>query len=447
MWAERRSHLNRVVIPVAAMVLVGLLLASLLGTGSDQRHLWVVVLQVMGVALIRFPDVFIGVFQSGIYGELGYTPYGSYIRFLPILPLLAAVAYLARRWTKLPRLAPNGMILSQLVFVALLALGLSYTSNIEQGYTLLWRFSYYNVFLCALPMVFHDDLASLRRIVYGFGVSNVVIGLSSVLAFERVWKGDVALYNQVVWFDERALGSGTILLLWLLLTKKRSGVVSFPLAILCAVCFLSLVLLGRRGILLGTILAAVTCLFLLSRLSLGTLVMIGLLVLMLFSSYAIVPERYRERSFDIASYVDPSSSVQARLKIYQNALERLRESPVLGYGTGSAYDNPVVGFVPYPHNMFLEVGYQLGVVGVLVLVLFLLTVVMCAARVLTNPSFGENRRCLGVLLLCWFVVYFVPAQLSYDLIISQNMWLIAGLIGALAQSPASGSQPARQQTK
>lgn len=70
-------------------------------------------------------------------------------------------------------------------------------------------------------------------------------------------------------------------------------------------------------------------------------------------------------------YVDPS--VAGRLDLYNEAFDLIQQAPLLGHGIGSfGYLTDYQGLSSYPHNIFLEILVNTGVVG---LVLFLTALV------------------------------------------------------------------------
>ena len=83
-----------------------------------------------------------------------------------------------------------------------------------------------------------------------------------------------------------------------------------------------------------------------------------------------------------------SLSEDPRVRIWTRGVELFWKRPILGYGTGSFFtvaadDN---GVKRAPHNIFISVGVELGIVG-LVLYLIYLALLFCAAwRLPTGKS-------------------------------------------------------------
>ncbi|GEM_PF-6901685 len=432
---ELPSWLYRQAVPAAGALTVGSLLALLLTQGRNPGY-WVVAIEALLPVLFVFPEVFLGIYQGGILENIRFLPAGTDSRFLPFLTAAVAAAYLARRWPRLPRITPNLMLVSQFVLWALFIVGLSYSSEPDRGLTFVTRFAYYHLLLLALPFLFHDDPKTLRRLIYAFGATSMLVGLSSLLAFQKLMSQAVIVYSEVLAVDERILGSGVIFVEWLLVSQKKLGFWRLPLAAVLVVLFFSVALLGRRGILIGTVLAALLCPVLAGRLRPKGIAGLGLAIAVLFLSFQLIPGFQQSKLFDEESYTGTYTSTQARVTIFNDAIGEIQESLILGYGTGAgAITGLGEGITPYLHNIFLEIGYQVGIIGVLVFCLFLFGVAISSLRIVVDGGGGHERRNLGILLLGWFIVFLVPAQLSYDLMGNRTLWFIAGLIGAVCASP------------
>ncbi|MDF2177502.1 O-antigen ligase family protein [Aliiglaciecola sp. CAU 1673] len=108
------------------------------------------------------------------------------------------------------------------------------------------------------------------------------------------------------------------------------------------------------------------------------LTIIGGLMLLAFSVFAT---RYAEKSEEIVKLLsmsaerimllvsnDQGASINTRYSHIDFSLDGINESPIVGHGLGS-YSRNFHGFdgMDYPHNLFLEVGYELGFVGVVLI--------------------------------------------------------------------------------
>jgi O-antigen ligase len=400
----------------------------------NKRSILLIIFESLLIGSLLIPEIFIGVFQSGIHLNISFFPEIGTFRFLPMMSLLAGIAYIVKRWEKMPFLNISKIALSQLLLLLIFAFGITYSKEPERGRQFIWLFGYYNTFLVFLPIIFQKDLKSLRRIVYAFGISSIIVGLSTTILIKKIWYADIGTYSENMYSDERVIGAGIIYLVWIFLNKYiKNGIFRVPLFIILSINLFSLVLIGRRGILFGTLIAASVCIFFKLRLSPKAVLILSFILGALLVVFLLIPDRYREKTFNLETYKDPSRSAQIRLKIYENAINEIKNSPIWGYGT-SAGSNPDlgIGLTPYLHNIFLEISYQSGIIGIAAFVLFLYYIGSAAKKILSNNGASKERKAILVLVLCWFIVWFVPAQLSYDLIGNRNMWFIAGLIGALS---------------
>ena len=110
-------------------------------------------------------------------------------------------------------------------------------------------------------------------------------------------------------------------------------------------------------------------------------IFIGILAIML----AIIAAYYQfdeikllfERSIYRLSFLfseDKGSSVNQRLELINFTINKIADNPIFGYGIGSfskEYYN--IDGRYYPHNIFLEIWFELGVIGVAIFGSFLLT--------------------------------------------------------------------------
>jgi O-antigen ligase len=101
---------------------------------------------------------------------------------------------------------------------------------------------------------------------------------------------------------------------------------------------------------------------------------------------------------------------------------------LVGVGTGGYASLSSTG-ANYPHNIFLEVGSELGVLGLLALAAFVISVVVRLLRLVAAG--GENAGWSG-LLLTLFVFSLVNAQFSGDVPYNSGLWLWGGVASGLA---------------
>lgn len=222
-------------------------------------------------------------------------------------------------------------------------------------------------------------------------------------------------------------------------TDRRWRIAWSTLSVL-AVCNVLLMVQGRTGYL---VLAALMMLFLHViwgwKGTAGAVVLVGLLFA---SAYAVSPSFHQriDQTVMNAQNWNPAvaghEGITERLEFYDNTLEIIREHPLIGVGTGGfagTYAKHVApkGLKPTsnPHNQYLLIMAQVGIVGV-VLLLWLFVQQWRAAEAIADPGYRVLARGLVLtvavgslfnallidhtekLLYCWFtgLFYSQPQQ-------------------------------------
>lgn len=126
------------------------------------------------------------------------------------------------------------------------------------------------------------------------------------------------------------------------------------------------------------------------------------------------------------------TSMQERKDFWGGAIELIKEEPVFGWGPFSfryAY-NPIqktfLGNSDHPHNIFLKIGAENGLVALGAFVLFLLTVFTTVARRFSKLS--RTRKDFVYLLSVAIVGAFVHNMIDYNLNFMANLFLLFTLL-------------------
>jgi O-antigen ligase len=144
---------------------------------------------------------------------------------------------------------------------------------------------------------------------------------------------------------------------------------------------------------------------------------------------------------------DPVFALQdnGRWALYEEAAELVREQPLRGVGAGGFQSVGELALVPenYPHNLFLELYAELGLLAALAVVASTIAVLLGLLRAAwRHPEAGPPQLVyvvIGVLLLNLF-----SAQLSGDINENRAFWAALGLAWLVAHNPsvlAARSEP------
>jgi O-antigen ligase len=251
------------------------------------------------------------------------------------------------------------------------------------------------------------------------GVGVAVLILLFWLPTFRSWSWRLAGVGLIVFLLVAQLGTGargpTFLLLGVAGTTVLAGL-----------------MLGSRNVLLPRYTA------------LGLIALTLFVGMMVAWTSPIVPEQSRERiaELSLASLVeDPSANV--RLEAWDEAGETFQEHPVFGIGVGGLSTFGIGRFLVYPHNMLLEIGAELGLLGLglfgLLLLAVLLKLLSACAAIRRIPR-ADLTVPLIVLALLLFSL--ANAMVSGDLNDGRMLWLMFGVtlaVVALVGQPNSNA--------
>lgn len=186
-----------------------------------------------------------------------------------------------------------------------------------------------------------------------------------------------------------------------------------------------LLLTGSRGPILGLFLALFVYAFLrlrgiVSRLLLAVIAPVGVGAAILLVLPEVLRERFmRPLTGDVSDFV--------RLRLVAIAREAFEQVSAFGIGTGGFSHLVKMGDMrAYPHNLFVEIGLENGILGLVALLAFFGIILHRCRRALGNP------RDLVVALLFLFSVW--NAQFSGDITVNETVWLFAGIIAARARN-------------
>lgn len=240
----------------------------------------------------------------------------------------------------------------------------------------------------------------------------------------------------------RQMAVGIILAAGITLSRQDAATRVLAAAAL-PVLLAALIASGARGPVVGLI-AGVTALIALGlqdRVARRRLVTVAVAAAAAFALVqVVVPATSVVRSFSFAS-TDVEGTSSGRTEMWAQAIRIIRQHPALGIGTGGFADvNPPM---IYPHNMVLEVGVELGIAGVLLLLALLAHAVTRMARAYLRA--GHDDRVTVAVVLALFLAAVTNAMLSYALHANWEVWLWAGVGTALAARHLRGESRALPQ--
>ena len=246
----------------------------------------------------------------------------------------------------------------------------------------------------------------------------------------------------------RTMGEVSLILLFMLVRAQtvRTRVL---LALALAPVAITFISSGSRGPVIGMVIALPSVLLwraaspaVAKRLALS-IVAVGALAVV--AVVAFVPPEATQRSLSIFQTTEEAGDT-SRFVLWGEATHAFAENlthTLVGIGTGGYAAISDHGAL-YPHNIVLEVGSELGVLGVLALAAFVFSVI---ARLLGLLARGGEDAGWSGLILTLFVFSLVNAQFSGDVPYNEGLWLWGGLASGLVAAARAGSHyQARQRS-
>jgi O-antigen ligase len=203
-----------------------------------------------------------------------------------------------------------------------------------------------------------------------------------------------------------------------------------------ALLIVPLLLSGSRGGMIAALIAAAAVLAVPWHSAEVRRAKVAVLVLLVigFAAYSLLEVTPAERLPSavsrynaLVSELPGGMSVAARRDAGSVAWSMFLESPVLGGGAGSFSTH---GALEYPHNVFLELLTETGLVGTLVFLALCLAAVLSLMRLLR--AFEPRTRAAAVWLLAMAAFIGAAAQLSGDLYATRYLFCFLAVAGGVS---------------
>lgn len=342
----------------------------------------------------------------------------------------------------------------------MLAVGLAYTPAPQYGLIKAIAYFAYNIgpsFLILLIIQNENDMFHLMKAILVIGILSTFVVILATLHLSGSFSGmgnilETKSYFYVlgtkvdlgIWFGRRmSMLMVTAMVLTHLLYQKKYRWTTYLLV--PAFGYLVILAAARGPFYFGMLTAAIVA-FLLARTLLfrqifaffGFVIIIFIIGKNIFykpmgfnPSYLPVPVEVQER-YD-TPLENPEGSWAIRLDSFKSAVNIFIENAVIGVGTGGwSYTRNGFDFRDYPHNIFLEIGSELGVLGLIIFCIFLWFIY----RDIVVGLSRKNRNSALYLFSIWGVgialIGFFNAQVSGDLCVNEYLWIGAAILSKVA---------------
>ena len=338
-----------------------------------------------------------------------------------------------------------------LIFGLLLGISYIYTVSPDYGFRKILRFNTFAVTMFISPLLIIKSPADSKRLLsYFYFLLVIIIGIM-LLQFVYFLKwGDFAIvlayWNRISIPGanpiqvSRYLAIGAAMMIALLIRNKPSQSLHY-FAILFVI-LLSIILSGSRGPLVSIIIGSIVYAILYERKHSSRIFGYGILAIgTIITLLLLLPESLTQRFFDISQGsvimtqqgVRRISTIATRFEFWSMSLQAWFSSITsffIGLGAGS-FSSLFIwrDWRWYPHNLFFEIIAELGLIGLVIGVLFIIKSYRIINKGIQRGSFTDH----SALWVAGTVVMFIAAQFSGDINDNRILWMFIGISIASTQ--------------
>ena len=345
---------------------------------------------------------------------------------------------------KLPS-EPKSIVYLFLIFGLFLGISYIYTASPDYGFRKILRFNTFAVTMFITPLLIIKSPADSKRLLsYFYFLLVIIIGIM-LLQFVYFLKwGDFAIvlayWNRISIPGanpiqvSRYLAIGAAMMIALLIRNKPSQSLHY-FAILFVI-LLSIILSGSRGPLVSIIIGSIVYAILYERKHSSRIFGYGILAIgTIITLLLLLPESLTQRFFDISQGsvimtqqgVRRISTIATRFEFWSMSLQAWFSSITsffLGLGAGG-FSSLFIwrDWRWYPHNLFFEIIAELGLIGLVIGVLFIIKSYQIINKGIQRGSFTDH----SALWVAGTVVMFIAAQFSGDINDNRILWMFIGI--------------------
>ena len=338
-----------------------------------------------------------------------------------------------------------------LIFGLLLGISYIYTASPDYGFRKILRFNTFAVTMFISPLLIIKSPADSKRLLsYFYFLLVIIIGIM-LLQFVYFLKwGDFAIvlayWNRISIPGanpiqvSRYLAIGAAMMIALLIRNKPSQSLHY-FAILFVI-LLSIILSGSRGPLVSIIIGSIVYAILYERKHSSRIFGYGILAIgTIITLLLLLPESLTQRFFDISQGsvimtqqgVRRISTIATRFEFWSMSLQAWFSSITsffIGLGAGS-FSSLFIwrDWRWYPHNLFFEIIAELGLIGLVIGILFIIKSYQIINKGIQRGSFTDH----SALWVAGTVVMFIAAQFSGDINDNRILWMFIGISIASTQ--------------
>lgn len=416
-------------------------------------------------AILRMPELIISVLVTGQFilhltlVPMGGGRRGDFHSFLPLYLLAVGFIYFhflrisslkgkARRYVLISKRWLNTrstkIIFLNLLFVIMLSTSLIYTPSPNYGIRKIVGFILSSISIMFISYFFINEEKQrirLYKFIYIIGLLNGIF--TFILVFQKYGMTFGLRGFGMIAVDELSLGGANFAIstgfgrrvgltiifgLCLLLTQQRG---KFKSMVAMTLPFLGILLLlsGSRGPIISFVMVILLLLIIIKKKrSKQRILIMGFTCLVLFLLLLPFFGEGRDKIFNRFMHMGSDRNVLNRFALYRSAIELFSRHSLIGVGVGG-YSQIVSSDVRlYPHNIFLEIMTELGIVGMSIFIFILFSNIGLykhLLKIIPTRSSEDTFVYFGFLILIFGIL---NAMVSADLTWNEYIWLGSSLL-------------------
>lgn len=252
------------------------------------------------------------------------------------------------------------------------------------------RFIQYLQYLVFTVIVFSNirNVKSLKNILYMYTIIATGVGIISIIITQlNGYSGPI----YVLGYQKNALGAVVGYAIPIIVGLIHLNKYKKRLIIALIINIITLLLTSSRGAMMGSIFATIIILANKGNI-VKKIIAITSLIFIIIVILISLPDNFIDRVFDF----DTSSSAYSRVVIYEDAIDKIRENPILGQGIGNYFIR--LGYMNFsqddPNNVFLLSLVETGVIGLIAFISILIYIYYFSIK---NAKMFKNYKDLYML--------------------------------------------------
>jgi O-antigen ligase len=343
------------------------------------------------------------VLKGGIQGNLltDKTLYIYYVAFL-----ITSITILVYKKVSL-----NKFDLYLLLFVIWVISGVFYTPDIYGGIYKILKLILLSISVIYIERILIREQIQFDYIYNFYNIFSVVISIAFILTYYFSNKvGRASFLDTTPVAFGYFLGFDIIILLQLI-SQRRKNIVKYWYGISLIFVFYALLLNATKGVFIS-ILVTLILFFPKYKMEYNIKEVLLLLIIMLFAFISVSNNLEKIPVLQRFVYITKDLSTIERINLYKDAINEFISHPFTGIGTNGLY--------VYPHNIFLEIGAENGIIG---LVLFLLLVFYVIKLI---KKYNYNNTLIKQLM----IYSLIGNMFSFSYVINKYLYFSLGLFFA-----------------